>query len=146
MSIEIDISFIHQQSWRERVQAWFNHASRQSQLGIILGLIPSIVVWRLWRPHCIARMKGKAENLRDVMWSSIKYWVRVLTGNVNKVSKLSACDMQVLARLEVPIVELRCKQLQVVRWSMPSPGQFKLNLDGRSLGNSGPGGAGWCAS
>lgn len=43
-SAELGIPFIPQQCWQERVQIWFNRATRQSQVGTLLGLLPSMVV------------------------------------------------------------------------------------------------------
>ncbi|XP_042944773.1 uncharacterized protein LOC122278655 [Carya illinoinensis] len=39
--------FVAIQGWKERSAAWFRLASRQSQVGILTGLLLSIVVWRL---------------------------------------------------------------------------------------------------
>lgn len=80
VSAEVGVPFLAQQSWKERVQTWFNRVTRRSQLGTLMGLVPCVVVWRLWRRHCVARMKGCFETVMEI-WGSIKHWVRMLSSN-----------------------------------------------------------------
>ncbi|KAK3188861.1 hypothetical protein Dsin_028422 [Dipteronia sinensis] len=72
VSAEVGVTFLSQPSWKERVQLWFNRAGRPSQLGTLMGLIPCLVIWRLWRRRCVARVEGKLESISDV-WLSIKH-------------------------------------------------------------------------
>lgn len=44
VSGEVGVSFLAQQSWIDRVQLWFARATRQSQIGILRGLIPVAVI------------------------------------------------------------------------------------------------------
>lgn len=66
VSAEVGVYFDVRQSWKERVQPWFNRCVGKSQLGSLMGLIPCIVVWRLWRRCCVARMEGRSETVLDV--------------------------------------------------------------------------------
>lgn len=86
-------------------------------------------------------MEGKHENL-EVVWSSVKFWARNVAKKIEKVKKLSKGDMEVLKRMDVKIVEKYRRRPRIVRLSMPSPGRFKLNVNGSSIGNPGKSGGG----
>lgn len=141
VSVEVGVPFLRHQSWKERVQIWFNKASRYSQLRTLMGLIPCLVVWRLWRKRCVARMKGKLESSADV-WLSIKHWVGVLSKNMTDMNHLNESNVQILNNLEVPIANKKNKAMQVVRWLKSRQGHLKINLDRSSFGNPGPVGGG----
>lgn len=61
-------------SWREIVEQWFRRAKGNSHVGSLLGVLPSIVTWKLWNWRCAARMEGKVESLEGT-WQSIKFWL-----------------------------------------------------------------------
>ncbi|XP_040995205.1 uncharacterized protein LOC121241491 [Juglans microcarpa x Juglans regia] len=103
-------------------------------MGILMDLIPIVVIWRVWQRRCIARMEGKQETVQQV-WSSIKYWIKVLEAEISKVKRLPERDLQFLHRLDIPIVDSRPSKAFVVRWLRPSFGKLKLNLDGSSFEN-----------
>ncbi|KAK1576349.1 hypothetical protein Q3G72_013142 [Acer saccharum] len=84
VSAEVGVPFLAHRSWKERVQQWFNRASRSSQLGNLMGLIPCLVIWRLWRRRCATRLEGKLESILDV-WLSIKHWVQILSNSLTDV-------------------------------------------------------------
>ncbi|KAK3230684.1 hypothetical protein Dsin_002565 [Dipteronia sinensis] len=69
---EVGVSFLSQPNWKERVQLWFNRVGRSSYLGTLIGLIPYLVIWRLWRRRCVATLEGKLESIFEV-WLSIKH-------------------------------------------------------------------------
>ncbi|KAG2701736.1 hypothetical protein I3760_06G058100 [Carya illinoinensis] len=41
-------------NWEQHVSSWFRHAKSSSQVGVIVGLMPVIITWRLWRRRCLA--------------------------------------------------------------------------------------------
>lgn len=87
----------------------------------------------------MARMEGKLASCIDV-WLSIKHWVGVLSKNVNVMAHVNEADVWILNNLDVQIANKRNKAMQVVRWLKPRQRLLKINLDGSSLGNSGPAG------
>jgi len=58
-------------NWKETVEAWFRRANSSTQVGILVGLLPSFLSWHLWRRGCVARMEGRLESFR-VVWQSIQ--------------------------------------------------------------------------
>lgn len=103
-------------------------------MGTLLGLIPIIVIWRLWKRKFTAQMEGKHENL-GVVWSFVNYWARYVAEKIAKVKKLSNRDIDILKKLDVKIVKKYRRMPWIVRWSVPSPRRFNLNIDGSSLDN-----------
>ncbi|XP_042952307.1 uncharacterized protein LOC122289402 [Carya illinoinensis] len=61
-------------SWNQIVEEWFFTASKTSQLGHLLGIIPSIVTWSLWLRRCKARAEGVKDSAITV-WYNIKTWI-----------------------------------------------------------------------
>lgn len=128
-------------SWREIIAGWFNRAKKSTKMGNLMGLLPSIITWRLWTRRCKARMDGIEESV-DIVWRSIKYWVakngeKLKVGNI-----LTRRDEMILNELGIPSQASNQKQLQIVRWCRPSAGRYKINSDGSSRGNPGSTGAG----
>ncbi|KAF5461917.1 hypothetical protein F2P56_017977 [Juglans regia] len=61
---------------------------------------------------------------------------------IMKVCSLSAQDMDILNRLDIPVLFPKPKRVRVVKWHRPRQGWVKLNTDGSSFGNPGTSGAG----
>jgi hypothetical protein len=90
-------------NWKETVSLWFHRASSSSQVGIIVGLLPSF----LWRRICVARMEGRLEPF-NLVWQSIVHEIRSICQDVHKVSKCSRHDSQILQSLLIsPLVPRR---------------------------------------
>ncbi|KAF5459726.1 hypothetical protein F2P56_019648 [Juglans regia] len=76
-------------NWYETCLSWFRRASNASQTGVILGVLPTVISWRLWTRRCKARMEGKMEsgqlcgNLSNSGWAlSVKAWSKPAQGRV----------------------------------------------------------------
>lgn len=50
-------------------------------------------------------------------------------------NKLQTNDLRILNDLKCPIAPIKTRNLQLVSWSKPSKGYYKLNVDWSSLGN-----------
>lgn len=41
-------------SWKIKIRFWFRQANRHTQMGHLIGIIPSIIIWLIWLPRCKA--------------------------------------------------------------------------------------------
>ncbi|XP_041009412.1 uncharacterized protein LOC121253465 [Juglans microcarpa x Juglans regia] len=128
-------------TWREMAIIWFRRAPSVSQVGLIVGLLPSIITWHLWRRICTARMEGSIQSISSV-WLSIRSWMRLVSRDMKKVSKCSRHDLQILQILNILVLVPNRKFLKLVAWQKPAQGWFKLKTNGSSLGNPGSSGVG----
>lgn len=51
----------------------------RSQVGILIGLLPSIIPWELWHRHCMVRMEGKKFKAIAV--------IRLIRGSIIEISQ-----------------------------------------------------------
>ncbi|XP_042952286.1 uncharacterized protein LOC122289378 [Carya illinoinensis] len=59
-----------------------------------------------------------------------------------KATKILKQDLAILKRLDILISTPKAKRVSLVKWLPPCSNWVKLNIDGSSLGNPGPAGAG----
>ncbi|XP_042944671.1 uncharacterized protein LOC122278558 [Carya illinoinensis] len=128
-------------NWEQHVSSWFRRAKSSSQVGYIVGLMPVIITWRLWRQRCLARMEGSLESY-DMVIKSISFWVRSLGLMGEKFHTLSRFDGMILEALCIRPMPLKERTCKVVQWHKSPLGWFKLNTNGSSLGNPGSCGTG----
>ncbi|XP_035545033.1 uncharacterized protein LOC118348151 [Juglans regia] len=130
----LGIPFVPFRSWRATVEAWFRRASKSSQLGTLIGVIPVIITWNLWKWRCTTRMEGRKEKVQ-VLWRLIKYWINWVGIKIHKDSRLVEKDVQILKSLNLSINSKKNEILMAVRWERPKKDWFKLNVDGSSINN-----------
>lgn len=61
-----------EESWRTKIYRWFRCAKNSSRLGLIMGVTPVIVTWRVETRRCIACMEDKLKST-DNIWNSVKH-------------------------------------------------------------------------
>ncbi|KAJ0094336.1 hypothetical protein Patl1_15029 [Pistacia atlantica] len=106
-AIMLGMNYAQGLPWWLPVMQWFNAATQSSHRGVLLGLIPSIISWRLWRCRCKARMENSAESAESV-WLAVRVWCLMWGGH--GIFKL-------------------------VYWRRPAEGWIKANVDGDCWGN-----------
>ncbi|KAF5452033.1 hypothetical protein F2P56_027073, partial [Juglans regia] len=128
-------------SWRARISYWFNYVKRASQRGVLEGLLPCLVTWRLWARRCKDRMEATYESAEEV-WLAVKFWLSQISESMSKCKRLSLGDYEILLYINVPIkqVPVSCPRAGV--WRKLAAGWVKLNVDGSSRGNPGSCGGG----
>ncbi|KAG2685838.1 hypothetical protein I3760_10G144400 [Carya illinoinensis] len=128
-------------TWKENLNLWFRRASRSSQMGVIMGILPTVITWKLWTRRCRSRMEGYVESMEEV-WFVVRLWLMRLLKETSSFRKLANEDKEILSAMNIKILPVKMRQVQVVRWIKPRQGEFKLNTDGCSLNNPGISGAG----
>ncbi|CAI9756903.1 unnamed protein product [Fraxinus pennsylvanica] len=140
-SLALGVHYLEAQLWWTRVNRWFTRAKKVSQRVILIGLLPSLITWKLWGRRCKARMEGNRESAEEV-WFAIKAWLRLLVEDIVKVSKLSNTNHEFLKALELLVVSKLSKPTLFVSWRKATAGWVKLNVYGSSVGYLGPYGGG----
>ncbi|CAI9774048.1 unnamed protein product [Fraxinus pennsylvanica] len=64
-SMALGVHYLEAQSWWTRVNRWFTCAKYVSQREILIGLLPSLITWKLWGRRCKARMEGNREYAEE---------------------------------------------------------------------------------
>ncbi|KAJ0086550.1 hypothetical protein Patl1_07518 [Pistacia atlantica] len=100
-AIMLGMNYAQGLPWWLTVMQWFNGATKSSHRGVLLGLIPSIISWRLWRCRCKARMENSSESAESV-WLAVRVWIRKISSLMVKQWPISARDEVILRDLEVP--------------------------------------------
>lgn len=77
------------------------------------------------------------ESLQQI-WASIKYWLAWTAIKLKEVISISRRDKEILRCFNLPITKTREFVVKMVQWRCPKVGWVNLNMDGCSLGNSGP--------
>ncbi|XP_035540358.1 uncharacterized protein LOC118344262 [Juglans regia] len=122
--------------WKNRVAGWFSYAKKSSFKGTLVGLIPCIITWCLWKRRCKARMDGKYDSA-VIVWRSVRVWIQSLANNINSVSPLSMHDLKILEDFNLERPHISMRPSKIVKWSRPPSGWVKLNCDGSCRGNPG---------
>ncbi|KAF5478934.1 hypothetical protein F2P56_005455 [Juglans regia] len=97
-------------TWNEQINFWFRRAGKSYQLRIIFGILLSIISWKLWGRHCKARVEDRVDSAQAV-WHVIKLWIRRMISLFMKVSKISSHDVDILQRLDIPVLPHKPKQV-----------------------------------
>ena len=104
---------VQSRTWAHRVEAWMACAKRGTQKGILVGLLPSVITWKLWHRRCQARMEGVQSSAMEV-WRAVRIWLGILANGLH-AKKVSKVDAQVLKALDMNILEqgyvIHCKLL-----------------------------------
>ncbi|KAF5472990.1 hypothetical protein F2P56_009642 [Juglans regia] len=99
--VALGINCMPTSTWKARIILWLNCARRASQYGMLVGLLLSLITWKLWGCRCKACMESIYESLSAV-WREVKYWLRAISENMNGGAPPSRTDIQVLRALDIP--------------------------------------------
>ncbi|XP_040989051.1 uncharacterized protein LOC121236683 [Juglans microcarpa x Juglans regia] len=120
-SLQLGMPLLEGGTWREKIECWYRHVKNSSQSGQLIGILPSIITWRLWWRRYKARMEGEQESVQ-VVWGSIKYWLAVAGEKIKGHSDLSRRDEEILQLLNLPVKPQKKVSTQIVKWLQPPEG------------------------
>lgn len=106
--MQVGMLFVPNKPWKDKVEAWFKHASHSSQKGCLVGLILSILAWSLWLWHCKARMEGNSTSM-EALWHLVKANISWVGLHLKTRNKLMVGDARVLAALSLPFKDPKQK-------------------------------------
>ncbi|KAF5442116.1 hypothetical protein F2P56_036937 [Juglans regia] len=139
-SNQLGMPILEGHTWKQMIESWYRRANN-SHSGQLIGILPSIITWRLWWRRCKARMEGVHESVQ-VVWNLIKYWLAIACEKLKESSSFNHRNEEILKVLNLPFKHKKSKPVKIVKWSPPPRDWVKLNVDESSLGNPGPSSAG----
>ena len=104
-STEMGIPSTNHWSWKSRVLHWFNYAKKSSIKGTLIGLIPCLITWCLWKRRCKARMEGKTESA-DQVWRAIRVWIKLLGDTLCSARNFSEHDRAVFENFQLQFTDV----------------------------------------
>lgn len=57
-------------NWKVKILRWFIGAHERTPVGVLVGVLPVVITWKLWMRRCKAHTEEVSEDLNSV-WSSI---------------------------------------------------------------------------
>ncbi|KAF6141656.1 hypothetical protein GIB67_001208 [Kingdonia uniflora] len=138
------VRLIYNQTYWARQGTSLQMANKCTQMGVVKGVLPAIICWKIWTVRCKFRYEEVVFNQEDIIMSIINCLQDCLRNkrlNCLRNKKLAA-DLNFSDSLSALTLKLKApkpvvKRMIVVRWLKPPVGYFKLNTDGSSVGNSG---------
>src|SRR4051812_18148761 len=106
---------------------WWREVKGNSLHSWLLHLIPSIIIWHIWK----AKNKKRFED-KDMSASIIIELVRLDISNINHSYKLQLmkgkCSVACMQYFNLPVAAAY-EKLRFVLWEKPPPDTIKLNVD-----------------
>lgn len=59
------------ESWRIKIHRWFCGAKNKNLKGTLIGVLPKIIIWRVWTRRCEAQMEDKMDPWA-IVWLSVR--------------------------------------------------------------------------
>ncbi|CAI9780944.1 unnamed protein product [Fraxinus pennsylvanica] len=119
VSVVLGIRWRSKQNWYDRINLWWARASKQSRVGCLHGLLPTILTWRLWMRHCKDRMEGNHETVEEI-FRLIKFWLQYVSANLKKVRALLQSEELLLKNLDISLVVSLERHFRVIKWTKPT--------------------------
>ena len=125
------------QPWKNKVIMWQSLASMSTQVGILKALISSILSRFIWANKCKSRMENVSTwSVGQIIHKTCSMLVD-LSLLLDKPSKLSTKDIDLLLYVKIPVKEVKLKKVKRVSWQKPKCSYIKLNIDSCYIGNPG---------
>jgi hypothetical protein len=114
------------------LQKWYSKAHKS-----LIIFVFNAITYDLWLLRCNGRFGGRKGHFLQVIYRVSKLVEQRFYG-----VQLPRCCVQLGDHFQGLIFSSRSDFAQIVRWSPPSHGRYKLNCDGSSFGNPGQSGGG----
>lgn len=104
---------------------WWHRSSSGTMAGQLLAVVPSIVVWEIWKMYTSCRF-GEESFDYGQLFLKVKSSIYIWCSSVNGKKFARNMPHLVAQHFSPP---LRMKRATIVRWTLPLSGKLKLNVD-----------------
>ncbi|XP_058105495.1 uncharacterized protein LOC131248975 [Magnolia sinica] len=136
------VPVISNQTIQQKISLWMSKPSPSSCLKRLLGLAPALISWEIWLSRNASHFNGiqmSAQNI--IFW--ISRWMQEIVNPLPDSALPPPRDVATLQALHLDCHKVCFGAMpEIVKWTRPPPGWFKLNVDGSSCQNPGESGGG----
>lgn len=116
----------------QALSTWMAPVTNSSQYGMCRASVAAYITLEIWVARCAATFEGTPMKARSICLTVFR---RVQLLNLIHIPKQNSAPIQVslLAIMGINQAKIRHKPGRWCKWDKPSPGWFKLNVDGSAI-------------
>ncbi|XP_059288842.1 uncharacterized protein LOC132042262 [Lycium ferocissimum] len=125
-------------SIRQRLLSWWLTKEKNPVQQMVLQIIPSIILWQIWKERCKSRFEDIKMSKTRVISNTCQQTILLVHKQFNTINPfIHWSNLMEIIEHAHPLFKT-----VAVKWNVPRPEILKLNSDGCSKGNPGPSGGG----